>query len=164
MTEEYHIVDIIDSDLHNYGPILYKKNYSRDYFIVDCVWHDVGENTFIKIINNPLGLDKYSAFIKFIKIKDNCVNSSIAYNMLYKNLYYVNINVDGVINNCIYIANNTGVRIPNNSVLRIKMYFQGSNKFLDIIDEINNLELSRDYQVIPLSMIKSVKENDCKLM
>jgi len=63
---------------------------------------DEGENNHIELINNPLGIDKYSAFIKFIKPKNKCVNSSIAYNMLYKNLYFVNIDVNGVINNCIY--------------------------------------------------------------
>jgi len=164
MSIEYHFIDIIYSDIHTHGPILYKQNYSRDYFIVDCIWLDDGENTYIKIINNPLGLDKYKAFIKFIKIKNSCVNSTIAYNMLHKNLYFVNIDVDGIINNCIYVATNSGVRIPNNSILRMKMYFCGSNKFLDIKDEINGLGLGRDYQVIPLSMIKSVRDEECKLM
>ena len=163
MKTNYHIVDIIDNTSYNHDNITYDKNYNNDYFIVDCIWKDENESTYIKLINNPLHLYKYTAFIKFIKTS----HSSIAHNMLYKNLYFVDVDVNGEIHNYIYLASKTGVKIPNNSILRIKMYFSGSNKFIDIINEINDcrsLGLCNDFNVVPLSIIKSVKDNNCDIM
>jgi hypothetical protein len=153
---------MIDKVSQSYNHIIYNNNYTRDYFIVDYIWCNEGENTYIKLIDNPLKFNNYLAYIKFIKIKD--YNSNIAFNILHNNLYHVNIDVNGIINDCIYLESKSGVQIPNNSILRIKMYYQGSNKYNDICEEIKHIKPNCDFKIIPIKLVKSIKEDICKLM
>jgi len=62
MNTKYNIINMIYKVSQSYNHIIYNNNYTRDYFIVDYIWCNEGENTYIKLIDNPLKFNIYSLF------------------------------------------------------------------------------------------------------